>query len=81
MAMMAPLALASIIGSGASAVASIAQARKAGKGVTMAPPPQPEKEPQYDVFKRRNARGPAAYGIPTPEALGSAPTASTKIGQ
>lgn len=80
MAAMAPLALASIIGTGVTAASSIVQARK--KGPAAAPlPPQPEKAPSMDLFRRKNAKGPGAYGVAGPEALTSATTASTKLGQ
>lgn len=81
MAAMAPLALASLIGTGVTAAASISQAHSAGKSFKPPPQPQPEKAPSYDLFKRRNKSGPGAYAVPTPEALGAASTASTKIGQ
>jgi hypothetical protein len=76
---MAPLAIASIVASGASAVGTLAASRKSQPNIP--PPPQPEKAPQYDVFKRRNTQGPGAYGIAAPGALADASTASTKLGQ
>lgn len=72
-----PALWTSLAGAGASAVLNKATRPK---GASLPPPPQPEKAPDTNLFSRRKKTG-GAYGITPPEALGSAPTASTKLGQ
>lgn len=50
------------------------------KAPNVPPPPQPEKPPDQAMFRRRKTKA-GAYAPVTPEALGAAPTASTKLGQ
>ena len=72
-----PAIWSSLAGAGAGAVLSRATRPHAA---ALPPPPQPEKAPDTNLFSRRKKTG-GAYGITPPEALGSAPTASTKLGQ